>query len=478
MKHLWHTLALCLLSACSGDATNLAEGGIGGSGFTIGPISAFGSIYVNGVKYDTQHAQISVNGNSASADQLRVGMMVTVEGTQEGSSGVAQAISFAEDVRGQVTALFEDGLMLAGQRIEIDERTLFDGVSDLSAIQIGNLLSVSGLQSDDGALLATFIEYLAATESQTPDAPVRVRGRIVRLDSTTLRFYLNDLVVDYHAVESLPAQIKNADWLEVEGTLRNGILYARTLKNTAPPQPPADAQLGLRGKITRFVSTTEFDLAFRPAQVAADTSYRFGSAADLRTGAELTARGTVNAAGTLVLTEVEFNSAASGRPAPGQFMLGGFLTYHHAQPFSLFGIPLEFPPTALFEDSRHAQFGPGQLNVGDPITASGFLHPTTQHFVVERIKREPSNSPAHLLGYAQLNGANLSIMGVPITITSATRYFTDTLPPNTELTATDFFTQATNARVHAIGQANGNSLIAQQLIVLTTQHPSESGRVR
>ena len=46
-------------------------GGIGRTGIAQGPISTFGSVVVNGVRYDTSSATFTINGLSGSQDDLR-----------------------------------------------------------------------------------------------------------------------------------------------------------------------------------------------------------------------------------------------------------------------------------------------------------------------------------------------------------------------------------------------------------------------
>lgn len=56
--------------------------GIGGTGFSsTGTIDGTGSIFVNGVRYDIDDAEIFVNGEPATEADLKLGMVVVVAGT-------------------------------------------------------------------------------------------------------------------------------------------------------------------------------------------------------------------------------------------------------------------------------------------------------------------------------------------------------------------------------------------------------------
>src|SRR6185312_4748112 len=75
-------VAAVLLAACGGTET----AGIEGSGFTSpaavsGPVTSFGSVFVNGVEYSTSAAQITIDGQTGTEAQLNAGQIVTIQGT-------------------------------------------------------------------------------------------------------------------------------------------------------------------------------------------------------------------------------------------------------------------------------------------------------------------------------------------------------------------------------------------------------------
>src|SRR5690554_3125170 len=56
LKFIAIPLALGILSACGGGgggSIGIADGGIRGTGSSVGPVSGFGSVFVNGVKFET-----------------------------------------------------------------------------------------------------------------------------------------------------------------------------------------------------------------------------------------------------------------------------------------------------------------------------------------------------------------------------------------------------------------------------------------
>ncbi len=83
-------------------------GGISGSGATTsGTLDGFGSIFVNGVEYETDNAEIIIEGQPASESDLGVGMVVVVKGTvnDDGTTGTAERVFFDDEVEGPVTTI-------------------------------------------------------------------------------------------------------------------------------------------------------------------------------------------------------------------------------------------------------------------------------------------------------------------------------------------------------------------------------------
>ncbi|HEB98347.1 MAG TPA: hypothetical protein ENJ05_02450, partial [Thiotrichales bacterium] len=89
------TAAIALgLTACGGGSSTTSS--LDGSTASVtGVITGFGSIFVNGVEYETNGANITIDGQPGTEDDLRVGMVVTLEGSASGNSGTAVSISFS-----------------------------------------------------------------------------------------------------------------------------------------------------------------------------------------------------------------------------------------------------------------------------------------------------------------------------------------------------------------------------------------------
>ena len=64
-----------------------------------GTIDSFGSIFVNGIEFDTDQAEIYLNGQLASDNDLKLGMVVTVNGATDDGDATVRAVEVLYDAR-------------------------------------------------------------------------------------------------------------------------------------------------------------------------------------------------------------------------------------------------------------------------------------------------------------------------------------------------------------------------------------------
>jgi len=122
-----------VLVACGGGGGSTDIAGIGGSGFvSSGTITGFGSVFVNGVKFETNTASFDIEGVPGTQEDLALGMVVKVNGTinPDGITGVATKIIFDDDLQGPVSGYPTDTTNLTtatftvmNTSVQIDRRT-------------------------------------------------------------------------------------------------------------------------------------------------------------------------------------------------------------------------------------------------------------------------------------------------------------------------------------------------------------------
>jgi len=243
LRLLAASLLLPWLASCGGGGGDLvAGGGIGGTGGTgvtsVGPITALGSIFVNGVKYDTNGAAVLIEGVSAHPDVLQVGMVVRVEGmvNPDGQNGLAEVVSFDPDMRGQITGLdAANGMLtLLGQDVLVDEATVivdlpFGRAGGMAGLAVGDFMEVSGLADAGPTFRATRIAWRPAA------AETKIRGSVNPAGGGGAVLFINTLRVDYAGAELQgfgPAGPAGGDYVEVSGAFdrATGVLTASRLR--------------------------------------------------------------------------------------------------------------------------------------------------------------------------------------------------------------------------------------------------------
>ena len=96
-------ILLLFASSCGevGIATLLSGGGISGTGRFFGIITGFGSVFVNGVEIETAGAQISIDDISSVEGDLKVGMKVQIEATDN----IASSIIYKSEIKGPIESI-------------------------------------------------------------------------------------------------------------------------------------------------------------------------------------------------------------------------------------------------------------------------------------------------------------------------------------------------------------------------------------
>ena len=313
--------ALLLISCGDGGHGSLtAGGGIGGTGnISRGVITAFGSIVVNGTEFDTRNAVIVVRGEEVGVgddivlNNLDIGMVVTVEGTEteDNNSAIADRVIYNDNVEGPVESIRDidpstKEIVVLGQTVIVNVVTGFRGTT-FGAIAQNDMVEISGFFDDSGAIWATFLEK---TGEFTPGLAVGIQGFVVNLDAGLETFEINDLIVDYSLadISGLPGgALADGLLVEVEGTLdaTGGEMLATEIELADEIEVEDADQIEVTGFVTDFVSAFEFTVGDLVVEVDEDTEFIDGTAEDVALGVKLEAEGSL-VDGILSAEEIEF----------------------------------------------------------------------------------------------------------------------------------------------------------------------------
>lgn len=466
--------ACTLLVACGGGSSTEPAaappappptGGISGNGIAIGPISNFGSIIVNGVRYETNAATFMVNDVAATQADLSVGQVVTVVGTidSNGTSGSANTVTFDDVVKGPVESidLAASQLVVLGQTVRVSPETSFDDSfipASLDGVSVAQIVEVSGQFDANGDIVATRIEPKPA------GTQFEVHGNVSALDAGNMLFNLSNLVVDFSTatLDNFPSgQISDGDFVEAKGTTlgANGELIATQVElESALPNANDGDRLEIEGFITRFASAQDFDVAGVPVTTDSNTVFEGGTSADLGLNIKVEAEGNLDAAGTLAATRIDIRRAKAVRATANVDSVDAA-----NDSLVVLGITVSVDALTRLEDKSSADVDPmsiSDINAGDYIEVRGDEFPAGSGNILATIlEREDADTEAILQGFVEtISDPSYTVLGVDIQTNGATIFRDEN---DTVISATDFFNALTvNALVKAKGTEVTDTTIA------------------
>lgn len=457
-------LAASMIAACGGGGGGEPVAGIDRGGVTIaqGPISGFGSVIVNGVRYSTSSATITVDDQPGTESDLRVGQVVRIEGTVDagGTTGSARRISFNDELEGPVQSidLAASRLVVLGQVVQVGANTSFDDSivpRGLEGLQTGERIEVSGLVGADGVIAATRIERKAAA------ATVEVKGTVESVDTAARRFRISELQVDYSSATLsgfASGQPANGDVVEAYGTVSGaGVLLAtRVEKRSTSLSGSTDDRADVEGLVTRFASATDFDVAGQRVTTTTATRYEGGSAANLALNVNIEVEGGFDASGRIVATKIEFRQE-------GDIELAGRVDAVNAagNSFVVFGATVRTTAVTRFEDKSSAdleRFSLADLRVGDFVEV--YAYRDAGGLVATLLEREDAQSAVELRGIAtDVAPPNLRVGGIAATTGPQTEYRDNS---GVSISAASFFAAAPGRDVKLRGSLVNNVVLADR----------------
>jgi Domain of unknown function (DUF5666) len=378
------TRALWLALALMGCGGGVDSGGTGGASFASGPITGFGSVIVNGVRFDDTRAAVTdADGLARSRDDLRLGMTTEIRGSvittdaTGASVSTAGSIAFGSEILGRVESIDLAGtqLVVLGQTVDINATTVFDDVSvsgGLPALAVGDVVEVYGLFAATGHYRATRIER------KTGVTAFRLRGLVSNLDPVLKTFEIGSERISYAGFTGVvPATLANGAFSRVRLlTDQVGGAWVVAAFRDGVAKPRDMDEVRLEGLISTFASQTQFSVD----GVAVDASGAnppAGLASGVRVKVEATANG-----GVLVASKVEIETEDA--VATEGFELRGPIASVDApgMSFVLRGVTVRYfmPPTTDYRDGL-----PANLAAGVNVEARGVLSADGTRLIATRI---------------------------------------------------------------------------------------------
>lgn len=297
--------AALVLVGCGGGTV----AGISGTGISSsGTVTAIGSVFVNGVEFETDNANIIVDGRPTTEAKLRVGQVVTVTGVLASkTSGTATSVVFDRLLDGPIENVDpQKGSVVVtalGQAVIINELTEFVNATpgDLAA---GNLVAVSGFVDERDQIVATLVQRARLNFPYGTGFLTDVEGVVSGLNTAANTFNIGILTIDYSGarINEVAGSLAEGAPVELFGTQSSagGIFTASRVKVIDPTAvDEAEERVELEGIAADFNGLGDFTISGQ--RVNASTAVQEGNmGVALGAGVRVEVEGFINDDGVLL----------------------------------------------------------------------------------------------------------------------------------------------------------------------------------
>lgn len=379
LARLIGALALLVLAGCGGGMQ--AGVGSGGSGAPMdmgfGPVTGFGSVIVNGVRYDETQAEVRVDERPdaptpASVAAIRLGVMVELQHR----GGLIDTATTGAELIGPVASVSAGGFVALGQTVRVNANpsrpTVFEGFGSLGDLASGAVVEVHGERDGSGEILATRVEL-----RPTGLALARLAGTALAVSGRS--FSIGALAVDATAAAVVPAGAmlvagqRVVIWTNVPYT--GGTFVAKVVR-VGDSAIAKSASVTIDGVVARFQSVSDFRVGGRRVD-ASGATFAGGSVADLANGRPVRVRGTFTD-NLVMAASVEI---LSGMPQETQ-LTGAIADFvDAASPFRIRGALARVTPQTSYINGTAANLGTSVQVKLVGLLVGGVVEATTVEFL-------------------------------------------------------------------------------------------------
>lgn len=471
------TLAALILAACGGGSGGGGDtqpppdnggdtGGIDRSGiFVLGSISGFGSVVVDGVRFDTSTATIEVDDEPGSEDDLRTGDIVFVSGEIDDSGNATAATVVADDLlRGPIESidLAAGTFVVLGQTVKVEVDTAFDDSvpnNDIDGLTVGQPVRVDGFLDPAGRIVATRVEIDDGDDLQ-------VVGVVSELDESALTFSIGTLLIDYATAtfEDFDGlDLADGQIVEVEGNALagGGELPATKVERVTDDFGAEDDDLAeIEGIVTAVLSATEFEVNGITVTTDGATVYEGGASADIAAGVRVDVDAVAQADGSLLATKVEFEAEKIVEIEATVESVDSA-----AGTLRTLGITVVVGQETRLEDDSDLdlrRFSLADVNVGDFVEIGGSESDAADDEAIAVLLKRDDDGDDGVELQARVQSVSepdLTLLGVTVRTTVETEFEDG----DVEITAAEFFANALGRVVDVDGTWDGSVLTAENV---------------
>lgn len=364
----------------SDDPSPAPEPAAATTGISVGVVTGFGSVFVNGIEFETGAAIVLDDGVAVTEDALDVGDLVRIEGSvaDDGVTGIADRILYDAEVKGPITSIeaSADSFVVLGMTVVADRGTVFaPGIvpASLAGLAVGDRVEVSGF-GDGGTVLATRIE--------PEDSGLEIKGRVASVDGASRRLTIAEQRIDFSAADLVGfgttgpevGQIIEArgSALDDDGTLAATLLEreASALEGVVDDDdaPLAERPFALEG-IVSAIEGEDLTVGATTIRLTDATLFEDGTRSDVTAGVRVEISGLFDEDAIPVAQLVEFSAKVEAN-VEGRISL----LLPEQSGFELLGIEVMTSTRTQFEDDSGTalrRFAYTDLGVGDFVEVRG-----------------------------------------------------------------------------------------------------------
>jgi len=295
-----------------GELAGVGTGGTGQIAYASGTVSGFGSVIVNGVKFDDRDARVSDDaGRPRTLGELAIGMLVEIDGriADDGVTGTADRVRIASELCGTIdsidAATGRFGVM--GTTVQTGTATVFPDVRGLAGLALGATVEVHGFV-DVGASLLRAARIDIPPASETP-SPCKLRGTIIARDGDGT-FRVGGLQIDPRGAKvsnGTVGGLQVGQAVRLEGTTppRSGTWRPDELAVLAGAGAAVGIHARLEGTITSFRSLADLQVAGVPVDASGATLTDGLRPSQLRDGRRVRVTGVTAAGGRVIASSLQ-----------------------------------------------------------------------------------------------------------------------------------------------------------------------------
>ncbi len=309
----------CGGSGGTGDLAGVGSGGTGAA-FGFGMISGFGSIIVNGIKYDDSQASVTDDlGNPRALGELALGMIVEIRGSADDSTslGTANSVRILSELKGPVSRITlsqttpgTGELVVLGTTVRAVSTTFWQDASGIAGVVEDRVVEVWGFADrTSNTITATRIEL----KQPSDNTATRLRGMVTELvPGIRIRVGDQDFAL---AGATVAAGVSVGALVKVQFNTSGGTQIATKVEVDTSAAPSDKTRVRSEGRISQLTSKASFKLEGLGVD-ASSASFSDGLESQLANGVRVRVEGLMSGS-TLKASVVRFRDDAQNNSGSG-----------------------------------------------------------------------------------------------------------------------------------------------------------------